>query len=221
MFHNKKSRYRQYAVLGLGKFGQSVVRTLVEYDCDVMCCDRNIEVINEIEQYATDVMQMDVTNKKAMDSIGIGNYDCVIIGIGSNFEATIMAAMYAKEAGVETVIAKARTDQQKAVLEKIGVDKVVMPEKDTGIRMALNLVTTNILEYIRFSDKYGIAEISGKSEWWDKNLIESNIRAKYGITVIAVKRRDEVIVSPPPQTVIKKDDILVVIGENEKIQGSV
>lgn len=216
-----KNKYKQFAVLGLGKFGQAVVKTLVENGCEVMCCDKNMDAVNEIEQYATDSFQMDVTNVKAMETISLGNYDCVIVGIGENFEAAIMAAMFAKEAGVPMVIAKAKNDQQKALLKKIGVDKVVMPEKDTGTRIAYNLISSNIVEYICFSDKYGIAEINPRKEWCNKSLIESNIRAIYGITIMAIKRRDDVIVSPMADTVILENDILVVIGENDKIRSAI
>ncbi|MGN1318026.1 MAG: potassium channel family protein [Lachnospirales bacterium] len=218
---NNKVKYKQFAVLGLGRFGQAVVKTLAEHGCDVMCCDKNMEAVNDVEQYATDAFQMDISNSKAISTIGLSNYDCVIIGVGESFEATIMSAMYAKEAGVPMVIAKAKNNEQKALLEKIGVDKVVMPERDTGIRMAYNLISSNIVEYIRFSDKYGIAEINPRKEWCNKNLIESNIRADYGITIMAIKRGEEVFVSPAPATIIRENDILVVIGENDKIQGSI
>lgn len=210
---------KQFAVLGLGRFGQAVVHTLVENGCDVMCCDKDMEIVQEMSHYVAEVMQINVTNAKAMKNIGLGDYDCVIVAIGDNFESTIMAAMCAKEANVPLVIAKAKTDQQKALLEKIGVDKVVMPERDSGVRIALNLITTNILEYVQFSDKYAIAEISPIKKWLEKDLIQSNIRAVYGLNIVAIKRGKEVIVSPDPKTVIKENDILVVIGENKKIQG--
>lgn len=210
---------KQFAVLGLGRFGQAVVHTLTDNGCDVMCCDKNMELVQEMSQYATEAMQLDVTNAKAMERVDFENYDCVIVAIGDSFESAIMASMYVKEAGVPMVFAKAQTDQQRALLEKIGVDKVVMPERDSGTRIAINLITTNIIDYVQFSDKYAMAEINPKKEWIDKDLIQSNIRAVYGINIVAIKRDKDVMVSPSPKTIIKENDILVVIGENKSIQG--
>lgn len=209
---------KQFAVIGLGQFGQSVAKTLIDNGCEVLCCDKNITLVNDFASYATDVMQLDVTNDNAMQSVGFENYDCVVIAISDNLEATIMAAMHAIEAGVHTVIAKAKNSHQKMVLEKIGVTRVVMPEIDSGTKLAVNLVHTNILDYLTFSDKFAIAQISARREWWDKNLIENNFRAKHGISIIAIKRGNEYMVSPSPQTLIKKDDILIIIGENNQLK---
>ena len=209
---------KQFAVIGLGQFGQSVAKTLIDNGCEVLCCDKNLTLVNDFAAYATDVMQPDVTNDNAMQSVGFENYDCVVIAISDNLEATIMAAMHAIESGVHTVIAKAKNAHQKMVLEKIGVTRVVMPEIDSGTKLAINLVHTNILDYLTFSDKFAIAQIAARREWWDKNLIENNFRAKHGISIIAIKRGNEYMVSPSPQTLIKKDDTLIIIGENNQLK---
>ncbi len=218
MKKNNKPSNKQFAVIGLGQFGRSIATTLIDNGCEVLCCDKNMTLVKEFDAYATDVMQLDVTNDNAMQSVGFENYDCVIIAISDNLEATIMAAMHAIEAGVPMVIAKAKNNHQKMVLEKIGVHKVVMPEIDTGTKLAINLIHTNILDYLTFSDKFVIAQITSRREWWDKNLIENNFRAKYGISIIAIKRGNDYMVSPSPQTLIKRDDILTVIGENNQIK---
>lgn len=152
-----------------------------------------------------------------MQYIGLNNFDVVIVAIGESLEASIMATMYAKEKGVKTVIAKAIGTPQKKLLEKVGADKVLMPERDSGQRLAISLVTSNVLEYITVSDKFGIAEIGVVDKWVDKTLQDANIRAKYGINVVAIKRGGDVIVTPPPDIKILETDTLVVIGENANI----
>ena len=208
---------KQFAVIGLGRFGRAVVETLASNGYDVMCCDKNMEAVKQMEHIATDAMQLDVMNEDAMQYIGLNNYDVVIISIGESLEASIMATMYAKESGVKTVIAKAKGVVQKKLLEKVGADKVLMPERDSGRRLAISLVTSNVFDYITVSDKFGIAEIGVVDKWVNKTLREANIRADYGINVVAIKRNSDVIVSPTPNTEILKTDTLVVIGENANI----
>ncbi len=209
---------KQFAVLGLGRFGQAVVKTLSKNGYDVLCCDKDINLINEIAPYATDVLQAEISSEGALKEMGLNNYDVVIIATGVNFEATIMAALAAKEMGVKTVIAKAKDTKQANILYKLGVDKVVLPERDMGVRLATSLISSNILEFISLSDNYGIVEISPKPEWVDKTLIKANIRANTGLNVIAIKRGSNVMVSPAPTEIINKDDILVIIGSSDKIQ---
>jgi trk system potassium uptake protein TrkA len=209
---------KQFAVIGLGRFGQAVVETLSKNGYDVMGCDKNMENVKRVEPIATDVAQLDVMDEDALNAIGLNNYDAVIIAIGNNLEASIMATMHAKEKGVKTIIAKAKTAVQKSLLEKIGADKVVMPERDSGHRLAIGLITTNVIEYISFSDTYGMAEIEPRPEWLNKSISESDIRAKYGLNIVAIKRNKDVIVTPPPSLEILPDDIIVVIGENTNIE---
>lgn len=213
---NKKNK--QFAVIGLGRFGIAVTKSLVDNGCDVLCCDKRMSVIKQMEPYVTKAVQLDVMEENAIEAIGLNNFDVVIIAIGCSFESSVMATMYAKEAGVKTVIVKAQNMAEKKILEKLGADKVVMPEMDSGRRLAINLVTTNVVEYISFSEEYGMAEIAPQKEWINKSLADSNIRAKYGFNVVAIKEDDHVMVSPTASTIIKENHILVIIGENKKIQ---
>ncbi len=213
-----KSKNKQFAVIGLGRFGTAVTKTLVDNGCDVLCCDKNMSLIKQMEPYVTKAMQIDVMQENALEALGLNNFDVVIVAIGDSLESSVMATMYAKEAGVKTVIVKAQNMSEKKILEKIGADKVVMPEMDSGSRLAINLITTNVIEYISFSEKYAMAEITPLKEWENKTLVEANIRAKYGFNVVAIKDNDEVIVSPVADTVIKAGQILVIIGENKQIQ---
>jgi trk system potassium uptake protein TrkA len=209
---------KQFAVLGLGRFGQAVVKTLSENGYDVLCCDKSIELINQIAPYATDVVQADIADEGALREMDLPSYDVVIIAAGQSLEAAIMATMAAKDMGVKTVIAKAQDEKQANVLYKVGADKVVLPERDMARRLATSLISSNILEFISFSDDYGIAEIAPRADWIGKNLIESNIRATTGLTIMAVKRGKDVLVSPSPKEVIQAEDILVIMGTTDKIQ---
>lgn len=211
-------RNRQFAVLGLGRFGQSIVKTLVENDCDVLCCDKNMEIVNEMAKYGCHAIQADVTDINALDQFGINNFDVVIVAIGENMEGSILATMMAKDFGAKFVIAKAKNDIQKAILEKVGADRVVLPERDMGDRIANTLIKTNIIDYINLSDKFAIAEIEPYDSWIGKEIIESNVRAKYGINIVAIKRNNDIIVSPLPTEIIKSEDILIVVGENDSVK---
>lgn len=209
---------KQFAVIGLGRFGKAVTKALVDNGFDVLCCDKDMSIVKQMEPYVTKAMQIDVMQENAVTSLGLNNFDVVIIAIGDSLESSVMATMYAKEAGVKTVIVKAQNIAEKKILEKIGADKVVMPEMDSGRRLAISLITTNVIEYISFSEKYAMAEITPLKEWENKSLVEANIRAKYGFNVVAIKEGDEVIVSPVPSTVIKASHVLVIIGESKQIQ---
>lgn len=209
---------KQFAVIGLGRFGRAVTKTLVENGFDVLCCDKNMDIIKEMEPYVTKVVQADVTHESSVAALGLNNFDVVIIAIGDSLESTVMATLYAKEAGVRTIIAKAQNTAEKKILEKIGADKVIMPEMDSGRRLAINLTTSNVIEYISFSEKHAMAEITPRREWIGQTIAQANIRAEYGFNIVAIKVKDDVIVSPVPQTIIKEDSLLVIIGENSKIQ---
>lgn len=211
-------RNRQFAVLGLGRFGQSLVKTLIENDCDVLCCDKDIEIVNEMSKYGCHALQADVTDVHVLDQFGINNFDVVIVAIGEDMEGSILATMMAKELGAKFVIAKAKNDIQKSILEKVGADRVVLPERDMGVRIANTLITTNIIDYINLSDKFAIVEIQPEKNWVNKSILDSNVRAKYGLNIVAIKRQNHIIVSPLPSEVIEEKDILVVVGKNDVIQ---
>ncbi len=212
------AKSKQFAVLGLGRFGQSIAKTLVENGCDVLCVDKSNDAVNEMSKYASNVIRADITDVHAMGSLGLNNFDVVIIAIGENMEAGIMATLIAKEMGVKTVITKAKSVIQKSILEKVGADRVVLPERDMGVRIATNLITTNVIDFINLSDKFAIAEIEPRKNWIGVSLSKSNIRANYGLNIVAIKRDDKVIVSPKAEEIIFEGDILVTIGESSDIQ---
>ncbi len=205
---------QQFAVLGLGRFGTSIVKTLSEKGCEVLACDNNEDAIKEITPYATECVILDITNEAALKKLDLANFDCVIIAIGSSLETAVMATVFLKRMGVPKVIAKARTETERDVLKMVGADKVVLPERDMGMRLAHNLTSSSVLDYINFSDDMGIAEIKPIDKWLNQSLKELNMRAAYGLNVIAIKRNEKVIVSPYADEKILAVDVLVVIGKN-------
>lgn len=210
-------RNKQFAVLGLGRFGRSIVQSLSNFGCDVLCCDKDINIVSEMSKYSTRAVQIDVTNEEALLSLGLNNFDVVVIAIGGDMEASLMATLIAKEIGVKYVVTKAKSLRQSAILQRIGADKVVLPERDSGVRLATSLVTSNVFDYISLSDEFSIAEISPINDWINCSIKDSNIRAKYKLNIVAIKRDGDVIVTPSPDEVVYETDILVVIGETDRI----
>lgn len=203
---------KQFVVIGLGRFGISVAETLYSLGNDVLVVDLDEEVIQSVSNYVTHAVQADATDENSLRAVGIRNFDVAVIAIGSDIQASIMATLLLRELGVKYIIAKANNHMHAKVLMKIGADKVVFPEKDMGVRVAHNLVQSNILEYIELSPDYSIAEFLSPKEWHGRNLIDLNIRSRYGINVMAIKRNNEIDVSPSALDIIEPGDIIVAIG---------
>lgn len=209
---------KQYVVIGCGRFGSSVAKTLYGLGNEVLAIDKDEEKVQEISDSVTHAVQADVMDESVLRELGIKNFDIVVVSIGSDLEASIMATLIAKELGVKTVIAKAQSDLHGKVLSKIGADKVVFPERDMGVRVAHNLVSTNILDFIELSPDYSIVEITAIPEWENKTLKELRLPTKYGINVMAIKREKFINVSPYADDMILKGDVLVVIGSTEDLK---
>lgn len=215
---------KQYVVIGCGRFGSNVARTLNSLGNEVLAIDIDHEKIQYISKEVTYGVQADVTDENALRGLGIGGFDVAIVSIGSNYQASIMATLMAKELGVNRVIAKADDALHGKVLSKIGADKVIYPERDMGIRVAHNLVSSNILDFIELSPDYSILEVTALEQWANKTLKELKLPSKYGINVMAIKREKDINVSPYADDIILKNDILVVIGNTldiKKIEQSV
>lgn len=209
---------KQYVVIGCGRFGSSVAKTLYGLGNEVLAIDKDEEKVQEISDSVTHAVQADVMDESVLRELGIKNFDIVVVSIGSDLEASIMATLIAKELGVKTVIAKAQSDLHGKVLSKIGADKVIYPERDMGIRVGHNLVSTNILDFIELSPDYSIVEITAIPEWENKTLKELRLPTKYGINVMAIKREKFINVSPYADDMILKGDVLVVIGSTEDLK---
>ena len=208
---------KQFIVLGLGRFGSAVATSLAELGHEVLGVDYDEEIVNILKDKITQAVQADVTEERVLKELGVKNFDTAIVGIGSNLETSILVTMMLKEMGLKYIIAKAQNNLHAKVLKKIGVDKVVFPERDMGARIAQRLITPNIKDYIELEPDYNIIEIKALPKFVDKTLSELDLRNKYGINVLAIKRDDSFNISPQAKDVIKKEDFLIVIGENKKI----
>lgn len=209
---------KQFAVIGLGRFGTSVAKTLATMGREVLVIDERQEKIQEIVGEVTHAIQADAKDEHALKALGIRNFDVVIVAIGKDTEANILVTVLLKELGVKYVVAKARTALQGKVLERVGADKVVYPERDMGMRVAHSLVSSNVLDHIDLSDKHSILEVVAPEVLIGKTLRQSALRAKYDITVMAIKRGDEIMVNPSPDEPIKEGDIIVAVGEDVKLR---
>ena len=211
----KKKQYNQFAVLGLGRFGMSILQTLAEHDVTVLACDRDEFKLQTAANYATHVVQADMTDENALIKLGLGNFDVVILAMGEDFEASQIATMIAKESGVKHIIVKAVSKRQKKILESIGADEVILPELEMGARLARRLVNSNIMDILEESDIYTITEMHPLDEWINKTIRQADIRHNHNLTVMAVRRNNKLIIPAPLDRVINKDDIMIVLSEKK------
>lgn len=210
---------RNFAVIGLGRFGGSICRTLIESGQEVLAIDSNEDRVNEYMNIATHAVVANAQDEMTLRSLGIRNFDHVIISIGEDIQASILVTLMVKEMGVPNVLAKATNEYHARVLEKIGADRVVHPERDMGIRIAHHLVSNNILDYIELSDQFSLAEIKvSNPKFFNKTLGYLNFRQRYGLTVSAIRRSTgEVILSPDAEEMVLENDSLLVLGETEDV----
>ncbi len=210
---------KQYAVLGLGRFGFSVASTLYALGQDVLGVDIDEEVVQLHSHDLTHVVAADTTDEESLKAIGIRNFDVVIVAIGSNdMQDNLMTTLILKELDVNHIVVKAVDLRHGRMLEKIGADKVVYPERDMGQRVAHNLVASNILDFIELSPNFGIVELSVPEKFINKKLVESGIREHYGLNVVAIRNGKDIFVPPSPDRIFIEDDILVVVGKSEGIR---
>ena len=216
-FFNSKGKDKQYIVIGCGRFGSSVAKKMCQLGNEVMVIDKDEDSIENIAEQVTHTAIVDVTEERDLKSIGLGNFDVVIVAISSDIRASIMVTIMAKEMGVPKIVCKAKDELQAKVLYKIGADKVVFPERDMGIRLAYNLASENILDQINLDPEYSIMEIVTPTNWVGKTIIELNLKAKYDITVLAVKTTSGLKVMPSPNYKMQEKNILIIIGNTDKI----
>ena len=200
-----------------GNMSRQAASTLAEMGYEVLGVDNDEEIVNDLKDKITQAVQADITEERVLKELGVKNFDAAIVCIGTDLETSILVTMMLKEMGVKYIIAKAQNNLHAKILEKIGVDKAVFPERDMGARIARRLITPNIKDYIELEPDYNIIEIKALSKFVDKTLSELDLRNKYGINVLAIKRNDSFNISPRAKDVIKKEDFLIVIGETKKI----
>lgn len=209
---------KQYAVIGLGRFGSSLSRELIKLGYEVLGIDVNEERVNEMSNVLTHTVVADCTDEEVLRSLGIRNFDCVVVAIGNDIQASILTTIVLKDSGVTKVVAKALTELHGKVLEKIGVDRVIYPERDMGIRVAHQLVSPSLLDYIELSDDYTIAELAVPKKLNGHSLHVLNPRSKYGCSIVAINKKGGVIVAPAAEDILEEGDLMVVIGKNEGME---
>ena len=209
---------KTYAVFGLGRYGSAVARELVENGMEVIAVDSEEKIVNDAAAYLPVCKCADVTDAEVISRLGIGNIDTVIICMANNLEASVMAITLCKEAGTRTVIAKCANEMQQKILLRVGADQVVFPENESGIRLAKNLLSSGFIDMISLSKEVSIVEIDVKNEWCGKNLIELNLRKKYGFNIVAIKKGEKVNVNINPEQVLDVETTLIVIVNTAKLE---
>lgn len=213
-----KKKNKQFAVIGLGRFGTSVATTLYTLGYEVLAIDADEDRIQKFSEEVTHVVQADTTDENSLKALGIRNFDVVVVAIGEDVQANVLTTLLLKDLGVKHIVAKARNELHGKMLAKIGADRVVYPERDMGQRVAHNLVATNVLEYIELSPDLSIVEIAAPGTLIGQSLAQANLRAKYEVNVVAIKRGSELIVPPQPDEKIKPGDIIISVGQTKGIQ---
>ena len=208
---------KTYAVFGLGRYGEAVAKELVAHGMDVIAVDADERIVNAVADELPICKCADITDPDVIRQLAIANVDVVIIAMANNLEASVMAVTLCKEVGVETVIAKCANEMHQKILTRVGADKVVFPENESGIRLAKNLLSSGFVDMVSLAKNLSMIELDVKSEWVGKNLIELNLRKKYSINVVAMRKDDMVSVDIDPHAALLESDKLIVIANTEKL----
>lgn len=205
---------KQIAVLGLGRFGRSLARTLAELGHDVLGVDNNAAIVDEMAACLTNCVQADIKDEAALAALGLRNFDVVVVSIGGDAQACIIATMLLKEMGVQTVVCKVTNALNAKILSRLGADRIIFPERDMGVRLARSIANTDVLDFIELSQKYSMVEMNTPAMWAGKSILETDARAKYGVNIVAIHRGADIIVTLDPKEVLQAEDVLVLIGAN-------
>lgn len=221
---------KQIAVIGLGTFGENVVRFLQKADCEVLAVDENEDRVQAVSEFCTHAIEADATDERVLKELALNKFDIVVVAIGQKLEASILITMLLKNMGVKNVITKALTPLHAKVLRKIGADRIVFPERDVAERLVNSVLSPNILDVIDLSAEYNIVEIKTPKKLAGKTLKDSQIRTIYGVNVVAIKRKEPFIddegntdfketlsLSPTSEYELAEGDVLVIIGKTDKI----
>lgn len=209
---------KSYIVIGLGRFGQGVARQLCALGAEVLAMDIRSDLVQQVANDVTHAVVGDAQDKEVLRALGVRDFDCGIIAIGDDLAASVLTVMNLKELGVPYTVCKAHDETHRRVMEKLGVDRVVIPEQEYAQRLARSLHSHNVLDYIELSEEYGILEVPAPKNWIGKSLKELNVRAKLGVNIIAVESEKGTNVSPAADYRIQAADVLVVLGENYALE---
>ena len=209
---------KSYVVIGLGRFGSTLARQLCKLGAEVLAMDVHNDLVQQVAEDVTHAVVGDAQDKDVLRALGVRNFDCAIVAIGTNLAASVLTVMNLQELGVPYIICKAHDETHSRVLQKLGVNKVVIPEQENAARLARSLNSHNVLDYIELSEDYGILELPAPGSWIGKSLKELNIRAKLGVNIIAVENGGKTNVSPSADYTIREGDIMVVLGDNYSLE---
>ena len=204
---------KSFLVIGMGRFGTAVAQELTELGQEVLAIDENVESVQRIADDVTQVMQGDAV----LGAVGVRNFDCCIVAVGTDMEASILITVMLKDLGAQYIIAKARSTVHAKVLERVGADRVVLPESEMGCKLAQRLAHTNVVDFIGVSDEYSILEIHAPKSWVGRSLVQLDVRQKHKVNVLAVRHGEQgtLDASPKPDRAIEPDDLLFIMGENK------
>lgn len=207
-------------VLGLKTFGLSIVKQLSKYNCEVLAIDKDMNRVEEADEFATHALQVDTRDSDKMDSLSLNSFDIAIITI-DNIEESIMSALLFQEKNIPQIIVKSTSEMHKKILEKMGIDKIISPETEMGIKLAKTIMNESVIDAINFSDDYSIVEIQALEKWIGKSLSKLNLREIYGLNILCVKNLNKDLeISPSQDYIIEEKDILVAIADNKKLNES-
>lgn len=208
---------KSFAVIGLGLFGSSVARQLCALGAEVLAIDTNSNLVQQVSGNVTTAAVADARDLEVLRALGVQECDCAVVAIGDDLAVSVLATMNLKELGIPQIICKAHDETHRKVLEKLGADKVVIPEKEVAEKLARSLTSHNVLDFIELSNDYGIVEINTPKAWIGKSLKELDVRARLGVNIIAIERNNKVSVSPRAEFELAKNDILVVLGDYDSL----
>lgn len=209
---------KSYVVIGLGRFGSETAVELCRLGCQVLAMDTDSDLVAQIANDVTHAVVGDGQDKEVLRALGAADFDCAIVAIGGDLAASVLVTMNLKELGVPRVICKAHDVTHRRVLEKLGADRVLIPEQEQAVRLARSLSNPNVLDYIELSEEYGIIEVPAPKGWSGKSLRDLNVRAKLGVNILAIRRDGQIHVSPAADFVLRAEDVAVVLGDTHALK---
>jgi len=209
---------KSFAVLGLGQFGTSIAKTIAKGDFELIAIDKNPANVQKISRFVPHAAIADCTDEAVLNDLGIKNCDAVVVAVGNEFETSILTTVTLKEMGVKKVLVKATNARHASILYKVGADSVILPEVEMGVRVANSITETDIIDRINLSSDHSIVELPASRKLIGKTIAQLDLRKRFGITVLAIKRNDEIIVSPLPIETFQQHDICVLLGNDASIE---
>ena len=209
---------KSYFIIGLGLFGEALARNLCKLGAEVLAMDLRNDLVQLVANDVTHAVVGDAQDKSVLRALGAADFDCAVVAIGDDLAASVLTVMNLQELGVKEIICKAHDETHRRVLERLGVDRVLIPEQAHAQRVARSLVRHNVLDYIELSEEYGILDVPAPKSWIGKTLKELNVRAKLGVNIIAVESDKKTNVSPAADYMIREGDIMVVLGDTYSLE---